>query len=108
VTQTSSDKPGASPVHRFVVVEGPIGVGKTSLARRLADHYGSELWLDGGHNADGARAVAAALGDLEERVPRPLVLVERLPRAATGKLPLDALRSLEERSPDAGRPVDGD
>jgi dihydrofolate synthase/folylpolyglutamate synthase len=35
----------------------------------------SELWLDGGHNADGARAVAAALGDLEERVPRPLVLV---------------------------------
>ncbi len=35
----------------------------------------SELWLDGGHNADGARAVAAALGDFEERVPRPLVLV---------------------------------
>ena len=35
----------------------------------------SELWLDGGHNADGARAVAVALGDLEERVPRPLVLV---------------------------------
>lgn len=35
----------------------------------------SEIWLDGGHNADGARAVAAALGDLEERVPRPLVLV---------------------------------
>ena len=36
---------------------------------------GSELWLDGGHNADGGRAVAAALGDLEERVPRPLVLI---------------------------------
>jgi dihydrofolate synthase/folylpolyglutamate synthase len=35
----------------------------------------SELWLDGGHNADGGRAVAAALGDIEERVPRPLVLV---------------------------------
>jgi dihydrofolate synthase / folylpolyglutamate synthase len=35
----------------------------------------SELWLDGGHNAEGGRAVAAALGDLEERVPRPLVLV---------------------------------
>ena len=35
----------------------------------------SELWLDGGHNADGGRAVAAALGDLEERVPRPLVLI---------------------------------
>jgi len=35
----------------------------------------SELWLDGGHNADGGRAIAAALADLEERVPRPLVLV---------------------------------
>jgi dihydrofolate synthase/folylpolyglutamate synthase len=36
---------------------------------------GSELWLDGGHNPDGARAVAVALGELEERVSRPLVLV---------------------------------
>jgi dihydrofolate synthase/folylpolyglutamate synthase len=36
---------------------------------------GSELWLDGGHNTEGGRVVAAALGDLEERVPRPLVLV---------------------------------
>jgi dihydrofolate synthase/folylpolyglutamate synthase len=34
-----------------------------------------ELWLDGGHNADGGRAIAAALADLEERVSRPLVLV---------------------------------
>jgi dihydrofolate synthase/folylpolyglutamate synthase len=36
---------------------------------------GSELWLDGGHNPDGGRAIATALGDLEERVPRPLVLI---------------------------------
>src|SRR5471030_2307287 len=36
---------------------------------------GSELWLDGGHNADGGRIIAAALADLEERVSRPLVLV---------------------------------
>src|SRR5262249_41532031 len=36
---------------------------------------GSELWLDGGHNPDGGRAIAAALADLEERVPRPVVLV---------------------------------
>jgi dihydrofolate synthase / folylpolyglutamate synthase len=35
----------------------------------------SELWLDGGHNADGGRAVAAALADLEERVSRPLVII---------------------------------
>ncbi len=36
---------------------------------------GSELWLDGGHNADGGRAVASAVGEIEERVPRPLVLI---------------------------------
>jgi dihydrofolate synthase / folylpolyglutamate synthase len=36
---------------------------------------GSELWLDGGHNAEGGRVVAAALGDLEERVSRPLVVI---------------------------------
>ena len=36
---------------------------------------GSELWLDGGHNPDGGRAIANALADLEERVSRPLVLV---------------------------------
>ncbi len=35
----------------------------------------AELWLDGGHNPDGGRVVAAALGDLEERVPRPLVII---------------------------------
>jgi len=36
---------------------------------------GSEIWLDGGHNPDGGRIVAAALGDLEERVSRPVVLI---------------------------------
>jgi dihydrofolate synthase/folylpolyglutamate synthase len=35
----------------------------------------SELWLDGGHNADGGQAIAAALADLEERVSRPLVMI---------------------------------
>ena len=34
-----------------------------------------EIWLDGGHNAEGGRVVAAALGDLEERVSRPLVVI---------------------------------
>jgi len=40
------EQSAAAPVHRFVVVEGPIGVGKTSLARRLARSYGSELILE--------------------------------------------------------------
>jgi dihydrofolate synthase/folylpolyglutamate synthase len=34
-----------------------------------------EIWLDGGHNAAAARALAASLADLEDRVPRPLVLI---------------------------------
>ncbi len=31
----------------YIVVEGPIGVGKTSLARRLSESFGSELLLEG-------------------------------------------------------------
>src|SRR6266481_3121296 len=44
---------------------------------RLVDQgpRASEIWLDGGHNAEGGRVAAAALGDLEERVSRPLVVV---------------------------------
>jgi dihydrofolate synthase/folylpolyglutamate synthase len=44
---------------------------------RLVDQAppGAELWLDGGHNAEGGRVAAAALGDLEERVSRPLVII---------------------------------
>jgi len=36
---------------------------------------GCEIWLDGGHNAEGGRVAAAALADLEERVSRPLVVI---------------------------------
>lgn len=31
---------------RYIVVDGPIGVGKTSLARKLAAHLGKELLLE--------------------------------------------------------------
>jgi deoxyadenosine/deoxycytidine kinase len=32
--------------HRFIVIEGPIGVGKTTLASRLAGELGAELVLE--------------------------------------------------------------
>jgi deoxyadenosine/deoxycytidine kinase len=32
--------------HRFIVIEGPIGVGKTSLARLLAQSFGGQLVLE--------------------------------------------------------------
>ena len=49
MNRDSQDKPETVVTpHRFVVVEGPIGVGKTSLARRLAKSFGSELVLEQG------------------------------------------------------------
>ncbi len=36
---------------------------------------GAEIWLDGAHNPHGARALAHAIADLEERNPRPLYLI---------------------------------
>ncbi len=32
--------------HRYIVVEGPIGVGKTSLVKKLADSFGHSLLLE--------------------------------------------------------------
>ena len=36
--------------HRYIAVEGPIGVGKTTLAQRLAQSFGSELILEDADN----------------------------------------------------------
>lgn len=36
---------------------------------------GSELWIDGGHNAHGAAALALALQEMQARRPLPLVLI---------------------------------
>lgn len=36
---------------------------------------GCELWLDGGHNPDGGRVLAAAMADQSERSDAPLVLI---------------------------------
>jgi len=32
--------------YRYIAIEGPIGAGKTSLARRLAEHSGADLLLE--------------------------------------------------------------
>ena len=35
----------------------------------------TEIWLDGGHNAAGGQAIAHAVAELDERVPRPVHLI---------------------------------
>lgn len=39
-----------------------------------------DVWLDGGHNAGGGKALAEAMADLEDKVPCPLYLVSGLLR----------------------------
>ncbi len=60
----------------IVAAEWPARMQRLSRGR-LATllPLGAELWLDGGHNSDGGRAIANALADLEDRVSRPLILV---------------------------------
>ena len=36
---------------------------------------GAELWLDGGHNAAGGKAIADSVADLEEQASKPLVMI---------------------------------
>ncbi|MDA9442129.1 folylpolyglutamate synthase [Bradyrhizobium sp. CCBAU 51745] len=60
----------------IVGAEWPARMQRLTSGELLAlGPQGSEIWLDGGHNADGGRVAAAALGDLEERVSRPLVVI---------------------------------
>ena len=41
--------------HKFIVVEGPIGVGKTTLAKRLAESFNTDLLLEGAGEALSAK-----------------------------------------------------
>jgi deoxyadenosine/deoxycytidine kinase len=46
VAQPPRPRDGEMPPQRYIVVEGPIGVGKTSLAKRLAGTLEAELVLE--------------------------------------------------------------
>ena len=60
----------------LVRVDWPARLQRLTAGRLLAlAPAGGELWLDGAHNPEGGRAVAGAIADMEERVPRPLVLI---------------------------------
>ena len=36
---------------------------------------GADLWLDGGHNEDGGKALGRAMADFEDKAPRPLIVI---------------------------------
>ncbi|MCZ8187172.1 MAG: bifunctional folylpolyglutamate synthase/dihydrofolate synthase [Beijerinckiaceae bacterium] len=63
------------------IEQGLLQVEWPARFQRLQGHLsrlapaGAELWLDGGHNEDGARVLAETLVSLEERQPRPVVLL---------------------------------
>ena len=60
----------------IVGAEWPARMQRITSSELLSwEPQGSKIWLDGGHNAEGGRVAAAALGDLEERVSRPLVVI---------------------------------
>jgi len=69
-------KLGHAAYEGIVNAEWPARMQRLSSGRLVElGPAGSEIWLDGGHNAEGGRVAAAALGDLEERVSRPLVVI---------------------------------
>jgi dihydrofolate synthase / folylpolyglutamate synthase len=69
-------KVGHAAYEGIVNAEWPARMQRLSSGRLVErGPAGGEIWLDGGHNAEGGRVAAAALGDLEERVSRPLVVI---------------------------------
>ncbi|MGL5447834.1 MAG: bifunctional folylpolyglutamate synthase/dihydrofolate synthase [Rhabdaerophilum sp.] len=56
-------------------VEWPARFQRLTGALTKLAPAGAELWLDGAHNADGAIALAETITMLEERSPRPLVML---------------------------------
>ncbi|PPD16288.1 MAG: bifunctional folylpolyglutamate synthase/dihydrofolate synthase [Methylobacterium sp.] len=56
-------------------VEWPARFQRLTGALTKLAPAGSEIWLDGAHNADGASVLGEALVALEEKSPRPLILI---------------------------------
>ena len=57
-------------------VEWPARMQRLTSGRLVGRTRGdAEIWLDGGHNPAAGQAIAEAVADLEERVPRPFFMI---------------------------------
>jgi dihydrofolate synthase/folylpolyglutamate synthase len=59
----------------LMTVEWPARLQSLSNGALSAGLPGAEIWLDGGHNPAAGHVIAEAMADLEERAPKPLVLI---------------------------------
>lgn len=70
------DITAAAIEHGLLTVSWPARMQKLpSGALSALAPKGAEIWLDGGHNEAAGQALAGTLTDLQDRAPRPLILV---------------------------------
>ena len=74
--QTHADLSERQIARGLETAEWPARLQRVSSGPLLASHPpGSELWIDGGHNASAGAVLAEALADLQDRAQKPLILV---------------------------------
>jgi len=64
----------------------------------------TEIWLDGGHNAAGGQAIAHAIAELDDRVPRPVHLIWGMMETKDAHAFVAPFRGLVERVYTVGIP----
>ena len=74
---------------------------------------GAELWLDGAHNVDGGRVLAEAMGEMEARQERPLIMICGMLTSKDPEVFLASFKGLAQevlavpiRADHAGRPAE--
>ncbi|MEX2318201.1 MAG: folylpolyglutamate synthase/dihydrofolate synthase family protein, partial [Bauldia sp.] len=67
--------PAAALETGLTSVDWPARLQSLTGGALVARLPGAEIWLDGGHNPAAGMAIAEAMADVEERAPKPLVLI---------------------------------
>jgi dihydrofolate synthase/folylpolyglutamate synthase len=67
--------PAAALETGLTSVDWPARLQSLTGGALVARLPGAEIWLDGGHNPAAGMAIAEAMADVEERAPKPLILI---------------------------------